>query len=104
MAGRRSTGSPKGIQLGITNFMQRVTSVSSSPLSVETGAKNNKRQRNSPESDPRKWLAMDLNTGIPQTDKSNQTDNLTPELKLLYVSLTKWWNRKCNPLKRLKMT
>ena len=44
MAGQRSTGSPKGIQLGITNFMQRVTPVSSSPLSVETGAKNNKRQ------------------------------------------------------------
>ena len=48
MAGWRSTGSPKGIQLCIMNFMQRATSVSNSPLSVETGAKNNKRQRNSP--------------------------------------------------------
>ena len=78
MAGRRSTGSPKGIQLGITNFMQRVTPVSSSPLSVETRAKNNNRQRNSPESDQRKQLAMDPNTCIPQTDEStdNQTDNL----------------------------
>ena len=104
MAGRRSTGSPKGIQLGITNFMQRVTPVSSLPLSVETGAKNNKRQRNSPESDPRKWLAMDPNTGIPQTDEStdNQTDNLPPELKLLYVSLTKMVEQKMQPIEKIE--
>ena len=49
MAGRKSTGYPKGIQLGITNFMQRATSVSNPPLSVETCTKNNKRQRNSHE-------------------------------------------------------
>ena len=104
MAGRRSTGSPKGIQLGITNFMQRVTPVSSSPLSVETRAKNNKRQRNSPESDPRKWLAMDPNTGIPQTDEStdNQADNLPPELKLLYVSLTKMVEQKMQPIEKIE--
>ena len=80
MAGRRSTGSPKGIQLGITNFMQRATPVSSSPLSVETGVKNNKRQRNSPESDPRKCLAMESNMSNPEIE-DNQTVNLPPELK-----------------------
>ena len=88
MAGRRSAGSPKGIQLGITNFMQRATPVSSSPLSVETRVKNNKRQRNSPESDPRKCLAMESNMSNPEIE-DNQTVNLPPELKLLYVSLTK---------------
>ena len=104
MAGQRSTGSPKGIQLDITNFTQRVTPVSSSPLSVETWAKNNKRQRNSPESDPRKWLAMDSNTGIPQTDENigNQTDNLPPELKLLYVSLTKMVEQKMQPIEKIE--
>ena len=77
MAGRRSTGSPKGIQLGIMNFMQRATSVSNSP---ETGAKNKKRQRNSPKSDLRKCLAMESNTSTHQINKDsdNQTANLSP--------------------------
>ena len=61
MVGQRSIGSPKADQSGITNFMQRSTPVSSSPLSVETGLKNNKRPRNSPESDQRKCLAMESN-------------------------------------------
>ena len=76
--------------------MQRVTPVSSSPLSVETGDRNNKRQRNSPESDPRKCIAMDSNTSIPQPNitTEDQTVNLPPELKLLYVSLTKMVEQK----------
>ena len=104
MAGQRSAGSPKGIQLGITNFMQRVTPVSNSPLSVETVARTNKRQRNSPESDPRKHLAMDSNTGTPQPDVNteDQTVNLPPELKLLYVSLTKMVEQKMQPIEKIE--
>ena len=84
--------------------MQRVTPVSNSPLSVETGAKNNKRQRNSPESDPRKRLAMDLNISISQTDDNidNQTVNLPPKLKLLYVSLTKMVEQKMQPIEKIE--
>ena len=104
MAGRKSTGSPKDIQLGITNFMQRVNSVSNSPLSVETGDKNNKRQRNSPESDPRKRLAMELNINTPQTsnDSDIPTANLPPELKLLYVSLTEMVEQKMQPIEKIE--
>ena len=104
MAGQRSTGSPKGIQLGITNFMQRATSVSNSLLSVETGSKNNKRQRNSPESDPRKCLTMESNTSIHQIDddSDNQTVNLPPELKLPYVSLTKMVEQKMQPIEKIE--
>ena len=84
--------------------MQRATPVSNSPLSVETGTKNNKRQRSSPESDPRKHLAMEPNTSIPKTndDIDNQTDNLPPELKLLYVSLTKMVEEKMQPIEKIE--
>ena len=69
---------------------------------METGAKNNKRQRNSPESDPRKCLAMDSNKSIPQPDDNteDQTVNLPPELKLLYVSLTKMVEQKMQPIEK----
>ena len=84
--------------------MQRATSVSNSLLSVETGAKNNKRQRNSPERDPRKRLAMESNTSIPQTndDSDNQPANLSPKLKLLYVSLTKMVEQKMQPIEKIE--
>ena len=47
---------------------------------------------------------MDPNTGIPQTDEStdNQADNLPPELKLLYVSLTKVVEQKMQPIEKIK--
>ena len=97
MAGQRSIGSPKAYQPGITNFIQRSTPISNSPLSVKTGPKNNKRPRNSPESDQRKRLAMEANANPTRNnndDNDNQTANLPPELKLLYVSLTKMVGKK----------
>ena len=101
MAGQRSIGSPKADQPGILNFMQTSTPVSSSPLSVEAGLKNNKRPRNSPESDQRKHLAMESNANPSHNNEENdnQAANLPPELKLLYVSLTKMMEKKMQPIK-----
>ena len=103
MAGRRSIGSPKADQPGITNFMQRSTPISS-PLSVETGYKNNKRLRNSPGSDQRKCLVMEVNANPIQKndDNDNQTVNLPAELKLLYVSLTKMVEKKLEPIEKIE--
>ena len=80
--------------------MQRSTPVSSSPLSVETGLKNTKRPRNSPKSDQRKCLAMESNANPSQNseENDNQAANLPPELKLLYVSLTKMMEKKMQPI------
>ena len=58
---------------------------------METRAKNNKRPRNSPETDQRKHITMESNVNSTQNNENNdsQAANLPPELKLLYVSLTK---------------
>ena len=104
MAGRRSLGSPKADQPGITNFMQRSNPNSSSPLTVETYPKTNKRPRNSPENNQRKRLAMEANMNVTKTsdDMDNQTANLPPELKLLYVSLTKMVEKKMEPIEKIE--
>ena len=100
MAHRRSIGSPKADQPGITNFIQRSTSIINSPLSVETSAKSNKRPRNSPESNHRKHIAMESNAVTTQSieDDENETSSLPPDLKLLYVSLSKMMDKRMQPL------
>ena len=101
MAGRRSIGSPKTDQPGIANFIQRSTPNSNSPLSVETRLKNNKRLRNSPETEQQKCIAMESNVNLTQNNEDNDSNaaNLPPELKLLYVSLTKMMEKKMQPIK-----
>ena len=68
---------------------------------MDKGVKNNKRQRNSPESDPRKCLAMESNMSNLEIE-DNQTVNLPPELKLLYMSLTKMVEQKLQPIEKIE--
>ena len=96
MAGQRSIGSPKtdqpGIHISATNI--------NSPLTVETSTKNNnKRPRTSPKSEQQKRLALESNSDATSNikDCENQIYCLPPDLKLLYVSLTKMMDKKCNP-------